>query len=318
MFKAKKLKEIQNFMERKGVPGSENLNLPASGKSFPDGCQYRVEIAGVERPSTMVAMIDEARKRKVPVHRAICTVGGSTYCTFDELREMAKIARGEGIEMVMTMGHRKAWDVGAREMGYPEGIVQGPRHRGSDNMAYWFEDMMRNLEAGVRGFLVYDEGALKIASAMREKGFIPKETIFKWSVFGGYCSPAGAKVLEEMGADSMNPLSDVSLPILSSIRGAINIPLDVYMIIVDAFGGMYRAYEAPEIARVAAPVYFKIEPGTSEADIYKPWYTGKQHEDLVREKVKMASILIELVNRRSAETNLSKQGPADLTLPAEI
>lgn len=122
--------------------------------------------------------------------------------------------------LVMTMGHRNAWDTGSKEMGYPEGVVQGPRHRGSDNMAYWFEDMMRNLEAGVRDFLVYDKGALKLASAMREKGFIPKETIFKWSVFGGYCSPAGAKVLEEMGADSMNPLSDVSLPILSSIRRA--------------------------------------------------------------------------------------------------
>lgn len=220
MYKARKLEEIQQFMEQSGVPGSENLNLPASEKAFPDGCHYRIEIAGVERYSTMAAMIEEAKKRKIPVHRAICTVGGSTYCTFDELKRMADLARSEGIELVMTMGHRKAWDTGSKEMGYPEGVVQGPRHRGSDNMAYWFEDMMRNLEAGVRDFLVYDKGALKLASAMREKGFIPKETIIKWSVFGGYCSPAGAKVLEDMGADSMNPLSDVSLPILSSIRRA--------------------------------------------------------------------------------------------------
>ncbi|MFP4483068.1 MAG: hypothetical protein ACLFN0_09795 [Thermovirgaceae bacterium] len=317
MFKARKLTEIQQFMEQSGVPGSENLNLPDSKKSFPDGCHYRIEIAGVERYSTMAAMIEEAKKRKTPIHRAICTVGGSTYCTFDELKRMADLARSEGIELVMTMGHRKAWDTGSKEMGYLEGVVQGPRHRGSDNMAYWFEDMMRNLEAGVRGFLVYDEGALKLASAMREKGFIPKETIFKWSVFGGYCSPAGAKVLEEMGADSMNPLSDVSLPILSSIRRAVDIPLDVYMIIVDAFGGMYRAYDAPEIARVAAPVYFKIEPGTSEADIYKPWYSESSHEQLVREKVKIASILTEIVERRLPEIRLSGQGPADLTLPAE-
>lgn len=88
------------------------------------------------------------------------------------------------------------------------------------------------------------------------------------------------------------------------------------MIIVDAFGGMYRAYDAPEIARVAAPVYFKIEPGTSEADIYKPWYSESSREQLIREKVKIASILIEIVGRRLPEIRLSGQGPADLTLLA--
>ncbi len=69
----------------------------------------------------------------------------------------------------------------------------------------------------------------------------------------------------------MNPSSDVSLPILAGIRKAVDMPLDIYVIIVDSFGGEYRVYEAPEIARIASPCYFKIEPGTSEADIYKPW-----------------------------------------------
>lgn len=315
LFKAKKLNEIQQFMETTGIPGKDGWGLPDSEKSFPDGAHYRIEIAGIERYSTFIAMVDEMKRRKVPVHRAICTVGGSTYCDFDEIKQMAALAQGEGIELIMTMGHRKAWDTGSKEMGYPEGVIQGPRHRGSDNMAYWLEDMMRNLEAGVRGFLVYDEGALRLVDTMRKEGFIPKETIFKWSVFGGYCSPAGAKLLEDLGADSMNPLSDVSLPILSSIRRSINIPLDVYMIIVDAFGGMFRAYEAPEITRVAAPVYFKIEPGTSEGDIYKPWVSESWHEEFIRQKVKIASILHEIMERRAPALELSAQGPADLTFP---
>ena len=121
-------------------------------------------------------MVDEAKKRKIPIHRAICTVSGSTYCDFDELKNMAKLAHDEQIEMIMVVGHRKAWDVGSKEMGYPEGGPQGPRHRGSDSMAYWVEDMMRNVEAGVRGFLVYDEGALKLVNQMRTEGFLPKET----------------------------------------------------------------------------------------------------------------------------------------------
>ena len=302
-------------MEKTGIPGRDGWNLPTSKRTFPDGANYRIEIAGIERYSNMVAMVDEAKKRKIPIHRAICTVSGSTYCDFDELKAMAKLAHDERIEIIMVIGHRKGWDVGSKEMGYPEGGPQGPRHRGSDNMSYWVEDMMRNVEAGIRGFLVYDEGALRLVNQMRKEGFLPKETIFKWSVFGGQCSPAGAKLLQELGADTMNPISDVSLPILSSIRATVDIPLDVYMIIVDSFGGMYRAYDAPEIVRVTSPVYFKIEPGTSEGDIYKPWVTDAWHDSFVRAKVKIASTLREIVERRAPELVLSKAGPADLTLP---
>jgi hypothetical protein len=264
----------------------------------------------------MKALVDEAKKREVPVHRAICTVSGSTYCDMRELKDMAKLAHDEGIEIITVLGHRKSWDAGSKEMSNPEGAMQGFRHRGSDNMSYWIEDMMRNLEAGIRGFLVYDEGALKLVNQMREEGFIPQETIFKWSVFGGQCSPAGAKLIESLGANTLNPISDVSLPILSSIRSTVDIPLDVYMIIVDSFGGMYRAYEAPEITRVAAPIYFKIEPGTSEGDIYKPWISDSWHDDFVRAKVKIASVLIEIMQRRAPELKLSEHGVKDLGLPA--
>jgi hypothetical protein len=315
MFKAKHLKEIQAFMEKTGIPGGDGWGLPTSKKSFPDGANYRIEIAGVERYSNMVALVDEARSRKLPIHRAICTVSGSTYCDFEELKNMAKLAHDEQIEIIMVIGHRKSWDVGSKEISNPEGAPQGFRHRGSDNMAYWVEDMMRNVEAGIRGFLVCDEGALRLVNQMREEGFLPKETIFKWSVFGGQCSPAGAKLLQELGANSMNPISDVSLPILSSIRSTVDIPLDVYMIIVDSFGGMFRAYEAPEIVRAASPVYFKIEPGTSEGDIYKPWISDGWHDDFIRAKVKIAATLREIVERRSPDLKLSEWGPEDLTLP---
>ncbi|MDX2451852.1 hypothetical protein [Desulfosarcina sp.] len=309
------LKTIRDFMEKEGIPGRDGYDLADSTKSFPDGAHWRIEIAGVERATTMEAMIDEAKKRNVTVHRAIATVGGSTYCDFEELKAMAQMAYDEKIELVMVVGHRKGWDAGSKEAATHEGMMQGFRLRGSDNISYHIADIMRNIEAGVRGFLVYDEGVLLILNKMRAEGVIPTETIFKFSVFGGYCSAAGAKVVESMGVNSFNPLSDVSLPILSSIRKTVDIPLDVYVIIVDAFGGMYRAYEAPEIARVAAPVYFKIEPGTSEGDIYKPWVSESFHRDLVREKVKMAQVIQELMGRHAPQLKFSGKGPADLILP---
>ena len=150
---------------------------------------------------------------------------------------------------------------------------------------------------------------------MREEGFIPGETIFKFSVFGGYCSAAGAKIIQSLGANTMNPSSDVSLPILAGIRKAVDMPLDIYVIIVDSFGGEYRAYEAPEIARVASPCYFKIEPGTSEADIYKPWVSEAWHQEFIREKVKIASIVQSIVEKHAPQLKTSARGAPDLVLP---
>jgi hypothetical protein len=309
------MKQIRDFMEKQGIPGRDAYDLPTSEKTFPDGAHYRTEIAGVERASTMEAMVDEANKRGITIHRAIAAVGGSTYCDFEELKAMAQMAHDEKIEVVMTVGHRKAWDPGSKEITTHEGMMQGFRLRGSDNLSYHIADMMRNIEAGFRGFLVYDEGVLYLVNKMRQEGLIPQETIFKFSVFGGYCNPAGAKVIESMGVNSLNPLSDISLPILGGIRRAVDIPLDIYVIIVDAFGGMFRAYEAPEIARVGAPCYFKFEPGTSEADIYKPWMTEPFHQGLIREKVKMASIVHEIMGRHAPGLKTSGKGAADLVLP---
>ena len=311
------LNKIRDFMEKEGIPGRDAHDLPTSTKTFSDGANYRIEIAGVERASTMEAMLDEAKKRNVTIHRVIAAVGGSTYCDFEELKAMAKMAADAKIEMIMTVGHRKGWDVGSKEISTPEGAMQGFRLRGSDSISYHIADIMRNIEAGHRGFLVYDEGVLFILNKMRAEGMIPPETIFKFSVFGGYCSAAGVKVIESMGANSMTPISDVSLPILGAIRKAADIPLDVYIIIVDAFGGMFRAYETPEIARVASPCYFKFEPGTSEGDIYKPWITEDFHANLIREKVKIASIVMEIMERHAPELKTSETGPDDLVLPVK-
>jgi hypothetical protein len=69
------------------------------------------------------------------------------------------------------------------------------------------------------------------------------------------------------------------------------------------------------MARVAAPIYFKIEPGTCEGDIYKPWAFESFHQELVREKVKMAEVICETMDKHAPELKTSPAGPADLTLP---
>jgi hypothetical protein len=309
------LEEVRDFMERQGIPGRDLHDLPDSTKTFPDGSNFRIEIAGIERASTMEAMIRESQKRDVPVHRVIATVGGSTFCDRQELADMAAMAAETRTEVVISVGPRKAWDPGNKEGASPEGMMQGYRLRGSDYLSYWIADMLRSIEVGFRGFLVYDEGVLDLVSKMRAEGLVPQNTAFKFSVFGGCCNAAGARLIESLGADSLNPLSDVSLSMIAGIRKAIDIPLDIYLIVVDSFGGTYRIYEAPEICRVASPCYFKIEPGTSEGAIYKPWVSEEFHAEFVRQKVKIASILLEIMERHGGEARISPAGTADLVVP---
>ena len=118
------------------------------------------------------------------------------------------------------------WDPGAKAAATSEGQQNGWRLRGSDNVSYHIADIMRCVDAGFRGFLVYDEGILLILNEMRAKGLLPPETFFKFSVFGGYASAAGAKVISGMGINSFNPAPDLTLPILAGIRKVLDIPME--------------------------------------------------------------------------------------------
>ncbi len=297
-----------------GLPERDLYDLPSSQRRFPDGAHYRLEVAGVESVGTALAMVDEMKQRNVPIHRAICTVKGITLLTDSEVTDLAKILAEEKIEAIVTLGSTRAWDSG-RQVTTPEGYVSGLRVRGSDNFYFLLKDMERCIEAGFRGFLIVDEGLLWAVSKLREQGDIPKDVIFKVSVFAGHGNPAGVKVLEMLGADTVNPLADLTLPMLASLRSVIDIPMDVYATLVDAMGGFHRFIESAEIARICSPVYFKFEPGKSEGDIYKSWVDPKYLDFLVREKVKQAQIVTEWIKRLSPDLICSGPAPADLAIP---
>jgi len=171
------MKEIWSKIEKYGLPGRDLYELPTSEKRFPDGCHYRIEISGVERPEVLEALIDEMEKRNVPVHRLISMVMGATLLTDDELERFAELARGAKLEVIVTPGPRTVWDLGG-QVRTPEGALSGLRIRGADNLAYVIGDIMRAIEFGFRGFLVMDEGLLWLLSKMRENGDIPRDVVF--------------------------------------------------------------------------------------------------------------------------------------------
>lgn len=305
---------LEKALQELGLPAGDNYDLPTSGMTFADGGHYRIEIAGVERLSAFETLVEESSKLQVPVHRIIATVGGATYLTREELRDFAQLAKQQKIEVITTLGPRRAWDQG-RQIATPEGLVSGMRLRGLEQVKHWLKDLERCIEAGFRGFLVADEGLLWLLKGLRQKAVIPSDVIFKLSVFAGQANAAGARLAQELGASSFNPLADLSLPMLSGIRSAIELPLDIYVCLVNSMGGFNRFYEAAEIARICSPCYFKIEPGPSEEEIYAPWNPPSYHNEMIRERLRNASVVMELIERESSSLRCSPLGSSDLAIP---
>jgi hypothetical protein len=277
-----------------------------------------MEVSGVERPNVLEALIDEMNRRRVPIHRVIAVVMGATLLDKGELRDFAQMAAEAKLEVILTPGPRASWDVG-RQLVTPEGGLSGLRYRGSDQLRQVISDIFRCVDLGFRGFLVIDEGLLWLLNEMKKKGDLPPDVTFKVSIYAGHANAAGGRLLQSLGAGSFNPVADLSLSQFASIRQVIDIPLDVHIILTESFGGYMRFYEGPDMARVAAPCYFKIEPGPGCAAgpgaLYKPWTNPQMMADWAREKVKYAQIIHELIQENYPEATLSAQGPDDLRVP---
>jgi hypothetical protein len=313
------LDRVSEFLEQAGIPGRDLGDLPSSTKRFPDGGHYRIEVSGVEGPAVLEALIDEKNKRNVPVHRLISVVQGGVLFERAELRDFAQMAAAERMEVIAVPGPRNGWDIG-RQYASSEGMRAGMNHRGSDELRKVIADMLRMYEEGLRGFMIVDEGLMWLIRTMQDQGNFPKDVAIKLSVWASISSPAGAKLVEMLGVSSFNPPSDITLPQLAAVRRTVSIPLDFYIYTSVSFGGSNRFYEGPEVARVAAPCYFKIEPGASLSagggeSLYQPWVGDAEHISLTRKKVKWAGIIRELIQENEPDIKLSEQGPADLRVP---
>jgi hypothetical protein len=306
--------KIAQAMERAGFPSSDSYDLPASDKTFPDGAHYRVEVSGIETPKVLEATIDEAKKQGVPFHRSISVVRGASMLTKEQLREFARIAHDNQVEVIMTPGPRPTWYTG-RQIATPEGAISGLRMRGMDMVRHYLMEVQQCIDLGFRGFLVWDEGVLLLLNTMRQNGDLPHDIVFKVSVFAGHANAAGVKLVESLGAGSCNPVADLTLPQLASIRTVVSLPLDVHIQLWASMGGYNRIYETPDIARVTSPCYFKMEPGPG-LGMYMPWGTSEDGlAELARDKIRSVKNIIELVGEVHPELKVSKQGPADLRVP---
>jgi hypothetical protein len=289
-----------------GLPETDLYGLPESGKRFPDGAGYRVEIPSVEGPRVLEAVLDEAERREVQLHR-VSQGSGVMLLTDAEILEMCAMAREAGLELSLFVGPRASWETGAASVS-SAGKVLGAQHRGQDQLAYALEDVLRGVSLGLRGVLVADAGLLWVLRDLKEKGELPEDLVVKVSVQLSAANAAAVKAMEDLGAGTYNTPTDLSLAQLAAIRAVTDLPLDVYVEAPDDFGGFVRHYEIPDLVRVASPVFVKF--GLRNAPNIYPSGTHLEATAVAlgRERVRRAEIGLSMLDRYFPEAETTKAG----------
>jgi hypothetical protein len=288
-------------------------SVVASEQRFPDGAHFRIEIPSVENPAALRAVVEEARVHKTPIHRT-SQGSGAMLLTRAELNEMAVIGADEGLEVSLFVGPRQEYGVGG-SVRSPDGLMLAGQLRGLDQLRYALDDILRAVDAGIRGFLIPDRGLLQLVRAMVDSGELPSTIVWKISAVLAPSNPVAFAQLVAMGGTTVNVPSDVTLEELAELRAASGAPIDLYLEAPDALGGMVRGNELAEIALVSAPLYAKF--GLRNARMVYP--AGEQNMSEVvanvREKVRRAALALEFLDASGVDLSISKSGADGIGVP---
>lgn len=292
------MSETIAILAKQNLPSSDADSLPESSARFEDGRQWRLEIPSVEGPAAMRTVLEEAASRGISVDR-ISQGSGIFMLSESEIADMLDQGKQSHTEVCLFVGPRASWDIG-KQPSSSSGVVAAPTLRGADQVRYALEDVRHAVNRGLRSILVGDVGLLAIIGKAKQRGDLPGDLVVKTSVALPCTNPATARVLEDLGATSINLGTDLSLGQIAAIRQAIDVPVDVYCEAPDDFGGAVRHYEVIDMVRVGAPIYIKFTVRNSPG-IYP---SGQHLENTVlataRERVRRASLAIDLLNRYSS------------------
>jgi len=294
------MRATREFLKRIELPEGDLYSLPVSEKRFSDGAQYRFEVPGIQGPTAMKALLEEFDNLAIVIHRVTQTKG-IMLLTDRDISEMTALAKQGQVELVLSIGPRATYDTSASALTQ-EGQRMGLRLRGQEQIVRSIEDVKRANALGCNAFLLYDEGLLWILNEMRKQGELPYDIKFKVSAHTGHGNPCSAKLLENLGANSINPVRDLQLPMLAAMRQAINIPIDLHTENPASSGGFIRHYEVPEMIRVTAPLYLKT--GGSVAKTHG-WDTTAAE---AKQRAKQVSLVKRVIDSYYAEAVGSDKG----------
>lgn len=303
----KSMEETRSCLKKLGLPERDFYDIPTSEKRFPDGAQYRWEVPGIQGPGAMNALLEDFEKRGLILHRVTQTKGIMTL-TDGEIGDMVELAKKWQVELVLAVGPRAPYDTGAM-VRTSEGVRMGYRLRGQEQIVRAVEDIKRAAEIGCRAILIYDEGLLWLLNELRKQGEIPHDIHFKVSAHCGHGNPCSAKLLEILGANTVNLVRDIQLEMYAAVRKAIDIPLDMHTENPASSGGFIRHYEVPEIVRVAAPMYLKTGGSVAKT------HSWDSTEDDARKRAKQVALVQRVIDQYYPEAVRSERGADDLAVP---
>jgi peptidase U32-like protein len=298
---------VADVLDGLGVTGRDHAT------TFPDGAAFRIEIPSVEGPRVLDAVLRAAESEGITVNR-ISQGSGAVLLRAAELRDMAQAGREAGIEVCLFVGPRERYGVGAHARSQ-DGRAHGDQVRGLRQISYALEDVLRATEQGIRSFLVADLGLLRALTQAQAQGALPAGLVWKVSAAMSPSNPVTVKLLEDLGASTVNIPADATLAELAEMRAAVSLPLDLYVESPDPLGGVVRGQELGELVRAGAPLYAKF--GLRNAQSIYP--SGHHLEAVARanatEKVHRAAVALEWLERLSPGLTQSGPGAAGLGVP---
>lgn len=293
--------ELSATLEAVGLPPLRRAGQPlalASSRRFPDGAAWHIEIPSVEGPDALEAVLQEARRLSIPIHR-VSQGSGVLLLSDDELAAMARIGADAGYEVVLWAGPRSGWDISAMARS-SSGATSSAAVRGPAGIAAGVEEALRAAAAGIDGVLVADTGLLWALGRAKVAGKLPGDFVLKTSLALPTTNPATAIALTEMGATSLNLPTDLPLADIAAIRAAVDVPLDCYIEGADDFAAPLRYHEITELVEVAAPVHLKFGL-RNVAGVYPAGgHLAATVVAATRERVRRAALGVEALRRRGA------------------
>ena len=163
------------------------------------------------------------------------------------------------MEVSLFVGPREGFDVGAHARS-ADGSAHFGQVRGARGLAYAVEDVARACEAGIRSFLVADLGLLAVLTEMQQHDELPRELVWKISVMMAPSNPASMRLLEQLGATTVNVPSDMTLAQLAEMRAASSLPIDLYVEAPDGARRRRARQRAGRPRRGRRPAVCQVRP----------------------------------------------------------
>src|SRR5258708_24952741 len=102
------------------------------------------------------------------------------------------------------------------------------------------------------------KGLLHIVANSGAAGELPIDLIIKTSVMMAPTNPASARIIELLGANTINIPSDLTISQIGAIRAAIDTPIDFYVEAPDNIGGFFPYFYHPQPIPPAPPPHLQF------------------------------------------------------------